>query len=178
MRDLRAQRWFEAIAQQEYIHVQKLCRFLVMGSCLDASCSDDLTQQVFYTAYQKLGEFYLHPKPRAYLFKIAQYLFKNMLRRQYYQLRMREISLDDPNAQGFFDKQARDVMESLILSDTMESLHKALSGLSGKDQLLYRQLYTLGLGIPALCEYYGASERAIKKRIYRLQQRLLKQVGE
>ena len=176
MRDSRAQEWFDTIVQQEYPHVQKLCRFLVMGSCLDASCSDDLTQQVFFTAYQKLNEFYLHPKPRAFLFKTAQYVFNNMLRRQYYQLRMRTMSLDDPAAQGFFDTRARDVMESLILMDTVDSLNKALSGLSGKDQLLYRQLYTQGSSIPALCDYYSASERTIKKRIYRLQQRLLQKL--
>ena len=173
MRDSRAQQWFDAIVQQEYTHVQKLCRFLVMGSCLDASCSDDLTQQVFFEAYQKLNNFYLHPKPRAFLFKTAHYLFNNMMRRQYYQLRMRAMSLDDPAAQGFFDTRARDVMESLILMDTIGSLNKAVSGLSQKDQLLYRQLYTLGNSIPSLCDYYGASERTIKKRIYRLQQRLL-----
>ena len=69
-------------------------------------------------------------------------------------------------------------METLLAEEPSDAMQPILNRLSAKDQLLYHHLYLLPRDIPSLCLQYGVGEKALKKRIYRLHQRLIQLMEE
>ena len=176
--DTQTKPWFDTVASDEYENVQRLCRYLIFSAELDLSLADDLVQQVFFIAWTKREELQAHPQPRAWLYKTVRFTFNNLVRRQLYQRKMQAMSLDEPAAKDCTQPQVEDVLESLLPSEPSDAMRPILKKLSPKDQLLYHHLYLLKLDIPALCLDYGISDKALKKRIYRLHQRLMKILEE
>ena len=171
--DLRMQTWFDSVTLEEYDHVQRLCRYLMKGANFDVSLADDLVQQVFFIAWKKREELHNHPRVRAWLYKTVRYTFNNFLRKQLYRQKMQAMSLDELGAADSFHPQSADVLEALLAGEPSDVMQPFLNKLSTKDQLLYHHLYLIPRDIPTLCQDYGISETTLKKRIYRLHQRLL-----
>lgn len=171
--DIRLQAWFDSVALKEYEHVQRLCRFLMHSAGFDVSMAEDLVQQVFFTAWKKREDLRSHPKVRAWLYKTVRYTFNNFLRKQLYMQKMQAMSLDEPHAAEWFQPQSADVLEALLAGEPSDAMQPILNKLSPKDQLLYHHLYLIPRDISSLCQDLGVSEKALKKRIYRLHQRLI-----
>ena len=171
--DIQLQAWFDSVAIEEYEHVQRLCRFLMHGAGFDVSLAEDLTQQVFFTAWKKQEDLRDHPKVRAWLYKTVRYTFNNFLRKQLYMQKMQAMSLDEPLAAECFQPQSADALEALLAGEPSDAMQPILNRLSSKDQLLYHHLYLIPRDIPSLCHDLGIGEKALKKRIYRLHQRLI-----
>jgi RNA polymerase sigma-70 factor (ECF subfamily) len=171
--DIRLRTWFDSVALEEYEHVQRLCRYLVNGAGFDISLAADLTQQVFFTAWMKREELQNHPQVRAWLYKTVRYTFNNFLRKQLYMQKMQAMSLDDIHIAECFHPQSEDVLEALLAGEPSDVMLRILDKLSNKDQRLYRHLYLIQRDIPSLCQDLGVSEKTLKKRIYRLHQRLI-----
>ncbi len=176
--DTRVKPWFDMVASEEYENVQKLCGYLVYSAGLDASFAEDLVQQVFFTAWVKREELHGHPKPRAWLCKTVRYSFNNLVRKQLYLRRMQAMSLDEPSAQKHAQAPSEDALESLLREEPSDVMRPFLKKLSARDQLLYHHLYHMKRDLPTLCEDYGIGETTLKKRIYRLHQRLIKTLEE
>ena len=176
--DIRMQKWFDSVAIEEYEHVQRLCRYLMNCAGFDISQAADLTQQVFFTAWIKREEMQSHPQVRAWLYKTVRYTFNNFLRKQLYMQKMQAMSLDDTNISECFQPQSEDVLESLLAGEPSDAMLNILNRLSYKDLLLYRNLYMTPRDISSQCRDLGISETALKKRIYRLHQRLIKLMEE
>lgn len=176
--DTRSKPWFDTVASEEYQNVRRLCGYLVYSAGLDATFAEDLVQQVFFTAWVKREELQSHPKPRAWLYKAVRYSFNNLLRKQLFLQRMQAMSLNEPSAEKRAQAQGEDALESLLREEPSEAMRPILKKLSAKDQLLYHHLYLLKRDLPALCQDYGISEQALKKRIYRLHRRLLEALEE
>ena len=142
--------------------VTRVYRYLYVqtGSAADA---EDLTSAVFLAAYQSLPRYRPQGHFGAWLFTIA----RNQYRSQGRKLR-REVDLeaagslsDDADLQGEADRH-----------DEIIRLRCMLQSLPGDEQELIRLRYTAGLSFADMASVLNRKVDAVKKSLYRLQERL------
>ena len=135
--------------------------FFQTGSRADA---EDITSQVFLSAYQALPRYRHKGRFAGWLFTIA----RNNLR-DFFRKRSREVPLD---AAGSLASQADPAAEVAALDD-LQRLRRLIAGLADEEQELIRLRYVADLSFADMAAVLGRREDAVKKSLYRLQARML-----
>jgi RNA polymerase sigma factor (sigma-70 family) len=138
-----------------------------LGNFHDA---EDITQEVFIKAYQKLHTLKRWDNFFAWLYSITSNLCKDLIRS--HSKRPDREFIDDKNS-GFFDYSS---MNSYQEERVRESLYEALDSLPE----MYRQVLTLyylgGMSSKEIAQFLGTSESAIKQRLSRARSKLKKEM--
>jgi RNA polymerase sigma-70 factor, ECF subfamily len=133
------------------------------GSAADA---EDLTSAVFLAAYQALPRYRPQGQFGAWLFTIARNQFRSQRRKRH-----REVDLE--RADDLSD--GADLQLETDWHDEILRLRRMLQSLSDDDQELIRLRYTAGLSFAEMAGVLNRKVDAVKKALYRLQERLQRQ---
>jgi len=132
--------------------------------------AEDLTSQIFLKAYQSWGRYKHKGRFAAWLFTIA----RNQINSHFRSKASSEVALEDapPNA---IDP---DVLGTVIHSDEIARLVELIEALPAEEQELIHLRYVAELKFGDIALVLGRKEEAVKKALYRLQDRLQTQLEE
>lgn len=157
-----------------YHQILSYCR----KNLIDTLSAEECTQEVFAVYFEKNSQVKIH-NPRAWLYRTADnYLhrFNQKLQQEKQKtlsLPNREDDFDDMEGNLFVYEQDFDrFLEDGI--DIEEDVEKVLSGLSDKEFELYDLHFRKHHSIQDLTLTYDLSVSAVKSKIYRLKQHILK----
>ena len=134
-----------------------------LGNFHDA---EDLTQEVFLKAYQKLATLKRWDKFLAWLYAITSNLCKNFLR-----------SKSSHPDREYLTDQGKERLEDLSMGvyregRMCESLHEALASLPETHRQVLTLYYLGGMSCKAIAEFLGTSPHAIEMRLSRARSKL------
>jgi RNA polymerase sigma-70 factor (ECF subfamily) len=147
---------------EQWIH--RVYRYILIRVGLKAE-AEDLTAQVFLQVFRSLPRYRHDGRFEAWLFTIV----RNQVR-LYFRAPHRSISLEDLA----FEPPAEDASTLDADPEDVRRLRRALARLPELDSELIRLRYAAGLSFAEMAAVLGKSEDAVKKSLYRLQNRLLK----
>lgn len=157
-----------------YHQILSYCR----KNLIDAASAEECAQDVFSVYFEKAAQIKIR-NPRAWLFRTAD----NYLHRynQKFQQEKQEIfPLPNPEDGAEDMEDIRFVYEQDFFrednADIDEEMNQVLSGLSYAEQTLYHQYYKENMSIKELMELYQVSSTAMKAKLFRLKQHILKSV--
>lgn len=131
----------------------------------DPQDSEDIASQVFLSAFQALPRYNNRGHFSAWLFGIT----RNKIKEYYRKNRHKESTLDD------FSEQIRgrsDAIPDDDIRDEIDILIQHINALPAADQELIRLRYVAELKFSEIGRVVKRSEGAVKKRIYRIQNKL------
>jgi RNA polymerase sigma-70 factor (ECF subfamily) len=129
---------------------------------LDTHEAEDLTSNVFLSAFRHLGQYKLRQIPfRAWLYRIATNEVRMYWRRQ---KRIKIVSLQPGNAEYAAEQPIGD---SLAKAEQYRLLHKALLELTLKYRTVIILRYFEGKAIAEICEITGKKAGTVKAQLHR-----------
>ncbi len=129
---------------------------------LNTHTAEDLTSNVFLSAFRHLGRYKLRQTPfRAWLYRIATNEVRMYWRRQ---KRIKIISLQTDNAEYVAEQSAGD---SLAETEQYRLLYKALLELKLKYRTIIILRYFEGKKISEICEITATKEGTVKAQLHR-----------
>ena len=129
----------------------------------ETESAEDLTSQLFLSAYQALPRYRHQGHFAAWLFTIARNQVK-----EYYRKRAREV----PLVQAERLASPADPLAEVARADEIRCLRKLILQLPDAEQELIRLRYVAGLSFADMAIILNRREDAVKKNLYRLQARL------
>jgi RNA polymerase sigma-70 factor (ECF subfamily) len=129
---------------------------------LDTHMAEDLTSNVFLSAFRHLGRYKLRQIPfRAWLYRIATNEVRMYWRRQ---KRIKIVSLQSDNAERAAEQSASD---STVSAEEYRLLYKALLELRMKYRAVIILRYFEGKTISEICEITATKEGTVKAQLHR-----------
>jgi RNA polymerase sigma-70 factor (ECF subfamily) len=129
---------------------------------LDTHAAEDLTSNVFLSAFRHLGRYKLRQIPfRAWLYRIATNEVRMHWRRQ---KRVKIVSLQSDNAEYVAEQSASD---SMAAAEEYRLLYKALLELCLKYRTVIILRYFEGKAIAEICEITSKKEGTVKAQLHR-----------
>ena len=129
---------------------------------LDTHTAEDLTSNVFLSAFRHLGRYKLRQIPfRAWLYRIATNEVRMHWRRR---KRIKIVSLQPDNAEYVAEESTCD---SLAEAEQYRLLHKALLELRMKYRTVVILRYFESKSIAEICEITGKKEGTVKAQLHR-----------
>ncbi len=154
---------------------QKGVHALVWRKIGDFHTAQEITQDTFLRAYQKLGTLKNHNQFPGWLYVIAANLSRDWLRRS--RLPMESLDVDDMNevdkvsySQYMVEKQEADADET-----RREVVKEFLQKLPESERTVMTLHYLGEMTIKAISEFLGVSQNTVKSRLSRARNRLKKQ---
>ena len=157
--------WYTAFAYGEYPHAMALARRLLYDAHLPCRDAEDIVQEVFLVAFQKLALVSVHPNPRGWIFNAVHLVFRNYCRKVRPTLSDIPLDEDPPNL------YAPTPEETVIIRDLIDN---AARELSPRDYGLYRSVYLLGLSAQQIAQESGQNPNTVLRQISRMNERLRK----
>jgi RNA polymerase sigma-70 factor, ECF subfamily len=129
----------------------------------DVASAEDLTSQLFLSAYQSLPRYQHRGHFAAWLFAIA----RNLARKDY-----RKNRRQAPIEMAKHLASSLDLSAECAQADEIECLKRLVQSLPKEEQELIRLRYAAGLSFADMAIVLHKREDAVKKSLYRLQARL------
>lgn len=126
--------------------------------------AEDITSQVFMRAFQAFPRYEHRGLFSAWLFTIVRNQVNGVLRKK--------KVIEVPLTAARHANAATDMLISVSQTDEINRLKKLIAELSDEDQELIRLRYIAELKFAEIGAVLGRSEAAVKKALYRLQERL------
>ena len=143
----------------------------------DFHIAEDITQEVFLTAYQKLATL-THPDRFAkWLYVIANNLCVTWLRKEASQPQQQSLTSIDPEelAELCYFEYAAKQQEEVEKESHRALIQKLLSKLREADRTVIRLYYLAEMTCEEISKFLGVSQNTIKSRLSRARKRLKKQ---
>lgn len=159
---------FEEICQDNYARIHNY----ILAKTGNREAAEDITQDVFFIAWQKGETFLSHEKPIAFLYATAANLVL-----EYYKktgkAAARETKFEDAKAVS----SGRDAFEELcqLKSENVNEIsfrEQALSGLKPKERDLYRKYYVEKKPMKVIAEELAMSETAVRMKYTRIRRKM------
>jgi RNA polymerase sigma-70 factor (ECF subfamily) len=132
--------------------------------------AEDLTSQIFLKAYQAWGRYKHKGRFAAWLFTIT----RNQINSHFRAKAASEVPLEDAPRRAVDP----DVLGTVIHSDEITRLVELIEALPAEEQELIHLRYVAELKFSDIALVLGRKEEAVKKALYRLQDRLQAQLEE
>jgi len=152
---------------------------LVWRKIGDFHIAEDITQEVFLTAYQKLATL-THPDRFAkWLYVIANNLCVTWLRQQATQPQLESLTSTDPEelAELCYDEYTAQQLKERRKESHRALIQKLLDKLREADQTVIRLYYLAEMTCEEISKFLGVSQNTIKSRLSRARKRLKKQAA-
>lgn len=147
---------FAEIYRKNFNDVFRYVRYRIS----DLQVAEDITQETFYAALEKGGDFLKHPYPKRWLLRTARYKVYELYRKMKY-WSMVPLEQDYPELAkeefGFEEKELELTARSIL---------------SEEDWRLFRNYHLLGCAIGELAQDFGITEDNARVRLTRLKQKL------
>ena len=158
---------YEEMYQKEYHTVYSYIRRIISGN--DAVV-EDLTQEVFFVAYQKWERMLVHPNPTGFLIVVAQNKIKKWFREK------KPLYVDDAQLLELLSENGRerDEKDDFFMVDLYSTVEKALSN---AELDILRYYYEYGYSSAEMAGRLGITENCFKVRVSRMKAKLKKSVG-
>lgn len=153
---------FEEMYEKEYDGIRRYMSRMILN---DQGAAEDLTQEVFFVAYQKWEEVKSHPNPSGFLMKVAKNKLKKWYEKQH-RLCVDEADAVERIARSRTGKREEDVFEMVDFYSSVENI------LSGRELNILRCYYEYGYTSSELSGSMGISESCFKVRVQRMKQKL------
>ena len=143
----------------------------------DFHVAEDITQEVFLTAYQKLATL-THPNRFAkWLYVIANNLCVTWLRREAAQPQQQSLTSTDPEelAELCYSEYIAQQRKETGKESDRALIQKLLSKLREADRTVIRLYYLAEMTCEEISKFLGVSQNTIKSRLSRARKRLKKQ---
>ncbi|XPF95774.1 RNA polymerase sigma factor [Colwellia sp. RE-S-Sl-9] len=129
--------------------------------------AEDLAQETFILAYDKLNDFNYDASFKGWLRSIAINLLRN------HQRKLKALAIGgSAELELLIDQQVEQHLNQNNESELLEYLHLCLNALDHKMRTLLTEHYTLGFSLAELCRKYEDRHSAMTMRMYRLRQKL------
>ncbi len=156
---------FEALYRQ---YLKPVYRYLYLktGRQVDA---EDLTSQVFLSALGGLPQYRHKGHFSAWLFSLARRKVAD-----YYRSHRPQASLDEEGIDPIAPEA--DLLAGVVQAEEMQSLSSLLAALPDDERELVRLRFAAGLGFEEIAAVLGKKTSAVKMALYRLLERMEKQL--
>lgn len=153
---------FEELYEKEYEGI-----FHYIGRMIrnDQTAVEDLTQEVFFVAYQKWEIVRVHPNPSGFLMVVA----KNKLKKWYEKQSRTFVDDADTMERIVQSNVGRQETDAFHLVDFYSSVENTLSN---RDLNILRYYYEYGYTSAELSKWLGISESCFKVRVLRMKKKL------
>ena len=153
---------FEELYEKEY---DGIFRYIARVIRNDQTAVEDLTQEVFFVAYQKWEIVRTHPNASGFLMVDA----KNKLKKWYEKQRRTYVDDSDTVERLAQSDASRQEVDAFRLVDFYSSVENTLSN---RDLNILRYYYEYGYTSAELSGWLGISESCFKVRVLRMKQKL------
>ena len=154
---------------------QKSVHALAWRKIGDFHIAEDITQDTFLKAYQKLSTLKKPQRFASWLYVIAANRCSTWLRKK----RLWTQSLEDTNSvqleKATYSGYVIEENERMMVETQREVVKKLLAKLQESDRTVITLYYFGGMTYQEISKFLGVSVGAIKTRVYRVQQRLKKE---
>lgn len=161
---------FEEICRENYARIYNY----ILAKTADRETAEDITQDVFFIAFQKKEAFLLHEKPVAFLYTTARNLILDHYKKTK-EIPARNAPLEESDLIAF----QRDAYEELCLqkANTVNEEYyrkQILQKLKPKERYLYQQYYVNKRAMKAIARELRISETALRMKYVRLRRKIRK----
>lgn len=161
---------YEDVIDAHYASVYRLVLFLTR----DAHAAEDLTQEVFASAWGAIHDFRGDASLRTWLHRIAYHAFLDMRRR-----RQRDDSLAERLAGGGSDSgPAAEPLSRLMADEKLAWVYRAMDRLDMEERALLVLHYVEGLSYREMAQILHRSDGTLKWMVNRTVKKLRQQLGE
>ncbi len=161
---------YEDVIDAHYASVYRLVLFLTR----DAHAAEDLTQEVFASAWGAIHDFRGDASVRTWLHRIAYHAFLDMRRR-----RQRDDSLAGRLVGGDADSgPAAEPLSRLMADENLARVYRAMDRLDAEERAMLVLHYVEGLSYREMAQVLHRSDGTLKWMINRTVEKLRRQLGE
>ncbi len=136
--------------------------------------AEELAQDTFLKAFDKLDKFRGEAKFSTWLYRIAYNAAISMTRKR----RLEVHALDDFVISNYSEDDARENLDAVDLEDQQKMLQIALSTLSDDDYLIINLFYLKELAVNEISSITGLSAANIKVKLHRIRKKLYAHMQE
>jgi RNA polymerase sigma-70 factor (ECF subfamily) len=136
--------------------------------------AEEVAQDAFVKAFQKLATFRKDSKFSTWLYRIAynEAISKTRLRK------FTEVELVEEISESTADEEVENGVLGLSYEEQRKAIDIVMKRLPEPDQLLITLFYLQGMPISEICEITGLSESNAKVRLHRLRKRIYVELNE
>jgi RNA polymerase sigma-70 factor (ECF subfamily) len=150
------------------LYAEKVYRYLY-SMTRDVQEAEDITTQTFMKAFERFGSFRSDGHFASWLFKIAHNKAMDHFRK-----RKRFLAVDETHEQG----EDTNSINNVIQLEQWAVLSKMMQALSAEERELLSLRYLADLKFAEIAHLLGANQVTVKKKLYRLLERLQNQLEE
>ncbi len=136
--------------------------------------AEELAQDAFLKAFDKLDKFRGEAKFSTWLYRIAYNAAISMTRKR----RLEVHALDDFVVANYSEDDARENLDAIDVEDQQKMLQAALTTLSDEDYLIVNLFYLKELPVLEISLITGLSAANVKVKLHRIRKKLYAQMQE
>src|SRR3989344_3773025 len=140
--------------------------YRLVGNSFEA---EDLAQETFLKAYNKLEALKEREKAKSWLYSIARNVTIDFFRRN----KDRSVPLDSVIMENYARATAVDYRQDVMHREVSQELQKCLSTLSEEDRMIVKLLYYEGFSYKEICDLLNINQNTLKSRLHRARKVLL-----
>lgn len=135
--------------------------------------AEEVAQDVFVKAYEKLADFKAESKFSTWLYRIAYNTAVSHTRKK----KIDFLAMDEDKIENHGEVETKQEIMGLTLEEQSRLLQQALGGLPRTDNLIISLFYYHGKELEEISEIVGLTKNNVKVKLFRIRKKLLKEMS-